>query len=44
MNVAEWHINFALSFGYPAAEQVRPAVVKKGGRRPLEDVVHWERW
>jgi nitroreductase len=41
---AEQHVNVAISFGHPAPDQVRPAVVKKGGRRPLEDVVHWERW
>jgi nitroreductase len=40
----EWHINAALSFGYPAAGQSRPPVVRKGGRRPLGEVVHWERW
>ena len=32
---------YALSFGYPAADWT-PA--KMGGRRPLEDVVHWEGW
>ena len=33
-----------LTFGYPAERQRRPSVVKKGGRRPLDEVVHWERW
>lgn len=34
----------AISFGYPAnpGDLTRPA--KKGGRRPLAEVVHWERW
>lgn len=32
----------ALSFGYPGLEQARPA--KKGGRRPFEEVVHWNVW
>jgi nitroreductase len=34
----------AISFGYPAnpADLTRPP--KQGGRRPLADVVHWERW
>lgn len=41
---AEWHLNVALSFGYPALDQTRPPVVKKGGRRPFEDVIHWEKW
>jgi nitroreductase len=38
------HINVAISFGYPAPDQQRPDVVKRGGRRPLEAVVHWEKW
>jgi len=41
---AEQHVNVALSFGYPAPGQVRPDVVKKGGRRPFDEVVHWEQW
>jgi nitroreductase len=36
--------HFALSFGYPAAGDRRPDAVKKGGRRSLDEVVHWERW
>lgn len=38
------HIRWALSFGYPAPTPDRPPTLKKGGRRPLEEVVHWERW
>ena len=34
----------ALSFGYPAPDQSRPSVVRKGGRRPFGEVVHWDRW
>lgn len=41
---ADQHFDVALSFGYPAPEQVRPAVVRKGGRRPFEEVAHWEKW
>ena len=40
----EQHVNVAISFGYPQPDQVRPAVVKKGGRRPFKEVAHWERW
>jgi nitroreductase len=40
----EWHIRIALSFGYPLEEEKLSAAPKKGGRRPLEEVVHWERW
>lgn len=35
------HARMVISFGYPAAEP-RPPV--KGGRRPFDEVVHWERW
>ena len=38
------HCEFLLSFGYPAdpADMTRPP--KAGGRLPLDDVVHQERW
>ena len=39
---AEKHFNTALSFGYPANDQSGP--LKAGGRRPLDEIVHWERW
>lgn len=38
----ELHIRIAISFGYPSAEMSRPA--RPGGRRPLDEVVSWERW
>ena len=41
---AEWHLRIALSFGYPLDEEKISAAPKKGGRRSLEEVVHWERW
>lgn len=40
----EWHLRIALSFGYPLDEEKLTAAPKKGGRRPLEEVVHWEKW
>jgi len=40
----QWHLRIALSFGYPAEEERLSAAPKKGGRRPLEEVVHWDRW
>jgi nitroreductase len=40
----EWHLRIALSFGYPADETKLSAPPKKGGRRPLAEVVHWEKW
>ena len=40
----EWHLRIALSFGYPLEEEKLTAAPKKGGRRSLEEIVHWERW
>ena len=40
----ELHLRIALSFGYPGEEEVLTATPQKGGRRELEDVVHWDRW
>lgn len=36
--------DFLLSFGYPADESKLKAPNRAGGRLPLEDVVHEERW
>ena len=41
---AEWHLRVALSFGYALEEAVISAPPKKGGRRSLDEVVHWEKW
>ena len=41
---SDWHLRIALSFGYPADERKLSAAPKKGGRRSLDEVVHWERW
>ncbi|HKI54068.1 MAG TPA: nitroreductase family protein [Anaerolineales bacterium] len=40
----EWHLRIALSFGYPVEEEKLSAAPKKGGRRSLEEVVHWDKW
>jgi len=39
-----YFFDVAISFGYPAPEPARPAGVRRGGRRPLEEVAHWEKW
>ncbi len=41
---AEWHLRIAISFGYPrdAAKLTQPN--QKGGRRSLDEIVHWQRW
>ena len=41
---ADWHLRIAISFGYPADEAKLTSAPKKGGRRSLEEIVHWERW
>jgi nitroreductase len=38
------HCEYILSFGYPADSASLSAPPKAGGRRPLDEVVHWERW
>ena len=40
----EWHLRMALSFGYPLDEEKLSATPKKGGRRSLEEIVHWDTW
>lgn len=40
----ELHLRIALSFGYPADEEKLAAPPKKGGRRILDEVAHWEKW
>ena len=40
----EWHLRVALSFGYPLDEEKLSAAPKRGGRRSLEEIVHWDTW
>ena len=40
----EWHLRIAISFGYPADEEKLSAPPKKGGRRSLDEIVHWDKW
>jgi nitroreductase len=40
----EWHLRIALSFGYPLEEEKMSAAPKKGGRRSLDEIIHWDRW
>ena len=41
---ADRHCEYLLSFGYPADGSQLTRAAKKGGRRPLADIVHEERW
>jgi len=40
----DMEIRIALSFGYPIDKEVLTRGSKKGGRRGLDEVVHWEKW
>ncbi len=40
----EWHLRIAISFGYPLDEHILHRPPRPGGRRPLPEVVHWNRW
>ena len=40
----EWQIRICISFGYPLEPQVITATPKKGGRKLLDEVVHWDKW
>ena len=39
----ELHLRITLSFGYPAQAQLT-SPPKKGGRKALDEVVHWDKW
>ena len=38
------HLSTVIAFGYPLAIDNQPLPPRKGGRRALGDVVHWEQW
>jgi nitroreductase len=38
------HLRIAISFGYPLNPQDLTAPPKKGGRRRMDEVAHWEHW
>ena len=41
---ADWQVRICISFGYPLDEQQLIAAPKKGGRKALDEMVHWEKW
>jgi nitroreductase len=41
---AEWHVHMIFSFGYPSNPEDLSRPPKKGGRAPLEEVIHWDKW
>ena len=40
----EYHLRIALSFGYPQDGEILAKAPKKGGRKVLGDMVHWQTW
>ncbi len=38
------HLHIAIAFGYPLPGDAQPRRARQGGRRRLDDVVHWDRW
>jgi nitroreductase len=40
----EIHLRIAVSFGYPREAGLIDEPPKKGGRRGLGEVIHWEKW
>ncbi len=40
----EYQVHIALSFGYPEKEELITAEPRKGGRQPLDDMIHWDHW
>ena len=41
---SSWHLRIALSFGYPLDEEKLSSSPKKGGRKSLDEIVHWNKW
>jgi nitroreductase len=39
-----YRCDIVISFGYPADHSFLEARPARGGRRPLDDVAHWEHW
>jgi nitroreductase len=40
----DWQVRICISFGYPLDEGMLTAAPKKGGRKALEEMVHWDMW
>lgn len=41
---ADLEFYVAISFGYPLNDELLTAPPRKGGRRSLEEVIHWNHW
>jgi len=40
----DMYLRIAISFGYPADEEKLVASPRKGGRKSLDEIIHWNRW
>lgn len=40
----EYHLRICISFGYPLMTEKLTQRPRVGGRQPIEQVVHWDRW
>jgi nitroreductase len=38
------HLRIAISFGYPLSKEVLTRPLRRGGRKPFDEIVHWDRW
>ncbi len=41
---ADMHLHIAVGFGYPLPGDSDPRPGRRGGRRSLDEVVHWDQW
>jgi nitroreductase len=41
---SDYAVGVAISFGYSQDEQTTSRPPRAGGRRPLDELVHWDRW
>jgi nitroreductase len=39
-----WHVLMAVSFGYPSKSKGLHFRPPRGGRKPFDEIVHWESW
>ncbi|HEX7620772.1 MAG TPA: nitroreductase family protein [Anaerolineales bacterium] len=40
----DWQVRICISFGFSKDEEQITAAPKKGGRKPFDEIVHWEKW
>lgn len=38
------HLRIAISFGYPLSDEVLTRPLRQGGRKPFDEIVHWDHW